>query len=372
VPAGSAVEVIAPTSLRYLVEGRDRPPGTPERRLADLASRFRIWARYALGELEGLTNECLARAYAVLAPLRWPGVEPSTPVLYADAGCNGAVCAAAWVLRHHGRTLAERCWTLPPPVDRDAVRVAEFAAVRDGVCALPRGSAAAVVTDHVDVTDFGVRGVAAFRPSPRMAAELRALQACAGGLALRWYWAEHDETEGQRRCQLLVDRRLRATGARERFLQACAQRGLRRVYLPRFDRWLAPRGPAPAPGRAWPDVREQWGATFEQAEAYLRADPAPPRVYLRQFALPLAATLEAAFTGSVVAGWCESLAPRPPLAGARAAYVGRLRSGFDVLALLFRPALALLVQARPGASPTHLFDAVATLEAVAVPGGSRR
>src|SRR5262249_54075555 len=100
-------------------------------------------------------------------------------------------------------------------------------------------------------------------------------------------------------------------------------------------------------------------------EAYLDADPAPPRIYLRQFALPLTATLETAFAGSVVAGWCETLVPCSPLAGARTAYVGRLRSGFDLLVLLFQPALALLVQGRPGASPAHLFDAAATLEPVA-------
>jgi hypothetical protein len=74
-PIGAPVEVIAPTSLRYLIEGAMFPVDSPQRRLADLALRRRIWARYALGDLEAVTNACLREAYASLAPLRWPAVS---------------------------------------------------------------------------------------------------------------------------------------------------------------------------------------------------------------------------------------------------------------------------------------------------------
>src|SRR6266581_2768040 len=50
IPASAAVEVIAPTSLRYLVEGAAFPPGSPQHTLAQLATARRIWVRYALGE----------------------------------------------------------------------------------------------------------------------------------------------------------------------------------------------------------------------------------------------------------------------------------------------------------------------------------
>jgi hypothetical protein len=182
VPRGAAVEVICPTSLRYLVQGRDFAPGTPERRLAEIAAGRRLWVRYALGELEALADTCLARAYAVLEPLRWPG-EAALPapggdrsespyVLYADGGCTRGVCAAAWVLRQAGRTRREHCWTLEAPVERDAVRLAEFTAVADGLRALPEGTTVAVVNDHVDVADFGVHGVPALAPR-RPVARLR-------------------------------------------------------------------------------------------------------------------------------------------------------------------------------------------------------
>jgi hypothetical protein len=53
-PPGAAVELIAPTSLRYLVEGVafDAAEDAPEHRLSQLAAERRVWARYALGELE--------------------------------------------------------------------------------------------------------------------------------------------------------------------------------------------------------------------------------------------------------------------------------------------------------------------------------
>jgi hypothetical protein len=111
IPIAAPVEVIAPTSLRYLIEGATFPSDSPQRRLADLAQERWIWARYALGELETLTNVCLQRAYASLAPLPWPGEEDGL-ALYTDGGCTTDSCAAAWALRQHGVTLAERVWTL--------------------------------------------------------------------------------------------------------------------------------------------------------------------------------------------------------------------------------------------------------------------
>src|SRR5919204_6867958 len=62
-PVGAAVEVIAPTSLRYLVDGVSFPAGSPQNTLARLAAGRRIWARYALGDLEPLVATCLKRAY---------------------------------------------------------------------------------------------------------------------------------------------------------------------------------------------------------------------------------------------------------------------------------------------------------------------
>ena len=100
-PPGADVEVISPASLRYLVEGRAFSAGTLQHRLAELARDRRIWARYALGELEPLTDACLSRASANLAPLRWPTNETqnaSEYVLYTDGGCTRETCAAAWVL----------------------------------------------------------------------------------------------------------------------------------------------------------------------------------------------------------------------------------------------------------------------------------
>jgi hypothetical protein len=373
VPRGAAVEVICPTSLRYLVQGRDFAPGTPERRLAELAAGRRLWARYALGELEALADACLARAYTVLEPVRWPGEAALQPpgggpagapyVLYGDGGCARGVCAAAWVLRQDGCTRRERCWTLEAPAERDAVRLAEFTAVADGLRALPEGVAVAVVNDHVDVADFGVHGVPAFAPGRRVARVLDELRACAGARRVRWYWAERAETEGQRRCQALIQRRLRATHARERFLAACAQARMRRVYLPDFARWLAPRGPAPSARRAWPGAHEEWAAAFEHAESFLATGPPGPRLYLRQLTLDAAAHpgLAAAFETSVIARWCVELGRRAPLANSAATYVGRLRSGFAVVALLFEPRTALLVQPRPGAELAHALDAAATV-----------
>src|ERR671931_152394 len=116
-PGGAAVEVIAPTSLRYLVEGSSFAASSPERCLAELARGRKIWARYALGDLEVVTNACLSRASANLAPLRWREDESDRPdrpqyVLYTDGGCTRETCAAAWVLCHGASKLAERAWTL--------------------------------------------------------------------------------------------------------------------------------------------------------------------------------------------------------------------------------------------------------------------
>jgi len=98
IPVGAAVEVIAATSLRYLVEGVAFPPASPQHHLAQLAAARRIWPRYALGELEALVATCLSRAYDILAPLPWPEQEAGL-VLYSDGGCTPEACAAAWVLR---------------------------------------------------------------------------------------------------------------------------------------------------------------------------------------------------------------------------------------------------------------------------------
>ena len=63
IPVGAAIEVVAPTSLRYLVEGAAFPPGSPQHDLARLATARRIWARFALGDLEAPVATCLSRAY---------------------------------------------------------------------------------------------------------------------------------------------------------------------------------------------------------------------------------------------------------------------------------------------------------------------
>jgi hypothetical protein len=138
---------------------------------------------------------------------------------------------------------------------------------------------------------------------------------------------------------------------------------VRRVYLPNFARWLAPRGPAPSARRAWPAAHEDWAATFEHADSFLAAGPPGPRLYLRQFTLDTAAYpgLAAAFHASVIASWCSELGRHAPLAGSDATYVGRLRSGFAMVALLFEPGTALLVQPRPGAELAHALDAAATV-----------
>src|SRR5438128_1150290 len=58
----------------------------------------------------------------------------------------------------------------------------------DGLAAVPRGGRVAVVSDHADVSDFGVRGVPAFRPRPAVADVLQALRARAAARELRWSW----------------------------------------------------------------------------------------------------------------------------------------------------------------------------------------
>ncbi len=368
-PPGADVEVVAPTSLRYLVEGRAFAAGTVQHRLAELACERRIWARYALGALEPLTNACLSRASANLAPLRWQTDETqnanaSEYVLYTDGGCTRETCAAAWVLCRGEATVAERAWTLDGGPARDGVRLAEFAAAVDGLAAVPIDGSVAVVSDHADLSDFGVREVPAFRPSPAVADTLRALRTQAGAHAVRWFWAEREETAGQRRCQVLIDRQLRAAPARVRFEETCRGAGLQQLFVPSFDRWLAPREPLTDRAHA------QWAATFERRDRFLTADAHSPRLYLRQIQLECAqhASLSSAFLGSSVASWCEGLQQRnPPLAGSVATWQGRLRSGFALVALLFEPDAALLVQTRPGASTEDALDAASGVEQVKLP-----
>ncbi len=376
IPPDAPVEIVSPTSLRYLVQGRAFPPGTPERRLYELARGRRIWARYALGDLEQLTNACLARAYAVLQPLRFPGeaavrqelaVDGEAPyILYADGGCARGVAVAAWVLRRGGSTQDERCWTLDLLGGRDCVRLAEFMAVAGGLRALPPGATVAVVTDHVDITDFGAHGVPSFAPSAHVAAVLEEVRELAAARTVRWYWAERGETEGQTRCQVLIKRRLAAAHALDRFLAACRQRGLQRVYLPDFNRWLAPHGPSARARRAWDGAREEWAATFEATESFLHARGPGPRLGLRQIALdvPPNVPLSTAFASSAIARWCVTLDPIERLGNADWTYTGRLRSGFSLVVLLYTPAIAVLIQPRPSAEFAHALDAAATMRPV--------
>jgi hypothetical protein len=236
----------------------------------------------------------------------------------------------------------------------------------------------ALVTDHADVTDFGVRGVPAFRPSPGVASILRDLRQRAAARHVAWYWAARSETDGQRRCQVLIDRHLRAATARQRFLATCQAAGLRRVLAPDFETWLAPREPLvggqpPAPRTAAEPraeaprpagATEQWAATFERRARYLAADPTSPRVYVRQLRLSVGqdVRLSQAFLASRAAGWCDVLNEHAPPAGAAAAFLGELRSHFHLLALLFEPDLAVLVQTRPGASLEDIHDAAARVQ----------
>jgi hypothetical protein len=109
---------------------------------------------------------------------------------------------------------------------------------------------------------------------------------------------------------------------------------------------------------------EQWAGSFERRERYLAADPASPRVYVRQLRLRRGEdlSLPQAFLGSKAAGWCDVLDECPPLAGASAAFLGELRSHFHLLALLFEPDLAILVQTRPGASLDDIRSAAARVQ----------
>jgi hypothetical protein len=363
IPVAAAVEVIAPTSLRYLVEGAAFPPGSPQHHLAQLATARRIWARYALGELEAPVGTCLSRAYDSLAPLRWSG-QQSGFVLYTDGGCTPEACAAAWVLRRDGTTIAERAWTLDARAAPDRVRLAEFSAAADGLTAVPDGAPVAVVSDHADLSDFGVQGVPAFRPSQRVAGVLEAIRAQSGAGRVSWYWAEHGETDGQRRCQALIDRQVRAAPAYDRFIAACATTGLRQVWLPDFERWLAPRAPLVD------DPHEDWAATFERRDCFVAATPEPPRLYLRQLRLTVRGdqSFVGAFAKSTAGGWCDDLVDFEPLAGAQAGLLMRLRSGFVGLALLFEPDAALIIQTRPGARLEHVLDAAATVQRVSITG----
>lgn len=354
-PPGCAVEVVAPTSLRYLIEGATFPANTPERCLAELAAGRHIWPRYALGDLEAPVAECLERAYASLAPLRWPGEAAlgTHYALYVDGGCTRYVCASAWVLRRGGATLAERAWCVPGAIEPDAVRLSEFLAAAEGLAAVPPGSQVALLTDHADVTDFGVRGVPAFRPSARVAPILECIRQGGADRQVTWYWAARQETEGQQRCQVLIDRQLSAASAWTRFTGACLKVGVRRVFVPGFEKWLAPREPLT-------DQRgEQWSATFERRDAYLAADDVSPRLYVRQLQLANVPDLSLveAFGRSRAASWCERLLSHAPVARATAAFVGELRNGCPLLVLLYEPDIAVLVHARPGATFGDVLDA---------------
>jgi hypothetical protein len=362
-PVDAAVEVIAPTSLRYLCEGVRFPIGSPQRRLAALARERSIWARYALGELEAVARACLVRAYASLAALRWPGNEDGL-VLYTDGGCMSDVCAAAWVLRQDGNTVAECAWRLEAERAPDCVRLAEFSAAAEGLAAVPTAARVALISDHADVSDFGVRGVPAFRASPLVAGVLRTLQARAATRDVHWYWARRHETDGQLRCQELIERQTRDGRAYQRFITTCRGTGLGRVFVPRFDCWLAPREPIIG------ELPYQWAATFERRDRFLAATTLRRQLYVRQLRLDRVAhaDLSAAFLASPAAGWCAELAPREPLAGAQAAWLGRLRSGFLMLALLFEPDAALLIQTRPGADLGDVLDAAAVVSAVETTG----
>ena len=185
------------------------------------------------------------------------------------------------VSTQHIRTTREAAWCLPDGVPRDGVRLAEFLAAAEGLAAVPAGAPVAVVTDHADVSDFGVRGLPAFRPSPAVAEVLGRLVERAAARAVRWYWAPREGTAGQRRCQVLISRQLAAATAASRFVRTCRAAGLGRLLVPDFAVWLAPRAPLVADQ---PD--EEWAATFERRDRYLRADPASPRLYLRQLRLP--------------------------------------------------------------------------------------
>ncbi len=363
IPVDAAVEVIAPTSLRYLVEGAAFPPGSPEHDLAQLAAARRTWARYALGELEAPVAACLSRAYDSLAPLRWSGQE-SGLVLYTDGGCTPAACAAAWVLRRDGSTIAERAWTLDAHGAPDQVRLAEFSAAADGLTAVPDGAPVAVISDHADLSDFGVRGLPAFRPSRQVASVLEAIRVQSAARTVSWYWAEHDETDGQRRCQALIDRQMRAAPAYDQFITTCASTGIRHVWLPAFDRWIAPRTPLVG------DPHEDWAATFERRDCFVAAKTDGPRLYLRQLRLIVRdnQSLVTAFATSPAGGWCDDLVDIEPLASAHAALLMHLRSGFVGLALLFEPDAALIIQTRPGARLEHVLDAAAAVQSVTVTG----
>jgi hypothetical protein len=294
--------------------------------------------------------------------LRWSGetAVETAYTLYADGGCTPHACASAWVLRRHGATLDEHAWCVPGPIEPDAVRLAEFLAAAEGLAAVPPGNQVAVVTDHADVTDFGVRGVAAFRPSARVAAVLERLRQRSAARQVTWYWAARQETDGQRRCQALIDRQLRAASALARFTEACLAAGVHRARVPDFEKWLAPREPLT-------DQRgEHWSATFERRDTYMAANNPSVRVYVRQLELDRALdqSLVEAFGRSRPATWCERLVPYSPLADAAAVFLGELRNGLTLLVLLYEPDTAVLVHARPGATLSDVLDAGATIHEI--------
>jgi hypothetical protein len=286
-------------------------------------------------------------------------------VLYTDGGCTPEACAAAWVLRRDGTTIAERALTLDAHTAPDQVRLASRVfSGRRRAYGRPKRRRVAVVSDHADLSDFGVRGVPAFRPSGPVAAVLETIRERSEARKVGWYWAQHDETDGQRRCQALIDRQVRAAPAYDRFIAACTAAQLRRLWLPRFERWLAPREPVVH------DPHEDWVATFERRDCFLAAAPGSPRLYLTQFHLPARGdvSLEAGFVGSPASGWCDELIEHEPLAGAQTARLMYLRSGFFGLALLFEPKMALLIQTRPGALLEDVLDTAASVRSVTTTG----
>jgi hypothetical protein len=78
--------------------------------------------------------------------------------------------------------------------------------------------------------------------------------------------------------------------------------------------------------------------------------------------------LAAAFVASPASGWCDQRSEHEPLAGAQAASLMYLRSGFVGLGLLFEPDAALLIQTPPGALLEDVLDAAAPVRSVTMTG----
>jgi hypothetical protein len=188
------------------------------------------------------------------------------------------------------------------------VRLAEFSAAANGLDAVARGGGQ---RSRRRERVWSPRR-ASLPAQPAVTGVLQALRAGAAMREVRWYWAERDESAGQLRCQALIQRQVRVGQAYSRFLTTCRAAGLARVFLPRFQRWLAPREPIVAGSRNTGLPRSN-GAT-----AFSLADTSSPRVYLRQLRLDRLrhASLSAAFLASPAVGWCDDLEEREPLSGA--------------------------------------------------------